>query len=369
VSNISRPDSRTRYILEFQPSPIRPVTNMARGIPPPAPTVLHSQPASSDGPCFINCDVTDKIVDGAVQEALGSKHWPTAYSIRTLYDDHRTKTKFVSLMDALSRGCLTEKDNITFRTMVKYKKKEARRLARGISRDSLSASWTSLRGRSTAGRPRISKLSKHRIKQEKLHRALRDQVNYLQWWCKQGCTVREAPSRPLEQNILDEDSISDEKCNDADIAQNGPSKNYASLGRLSHVGFANISRAFDQMPGQHWKSSRIHTSIHYTISRDNTQGESARRAALLAEFGKSLSRESKLCGLPRTLGQEDVLAGRLTVADNKIRQGDGAKDQNPEKSSDVSISGVSSREGKASLPPEVVTAFAALCTIGTNGMS
>jgi hypothetical protein len=37
---------------------------------------------------------------------------------------------------------------------------------------------------------------------------------------------------------------------------------------------------------QPWKSSKTQTSIHYTISRDNTGGESARQAKLLNGFGR-----------------------------------------------------------------------------------
>ena len=69
---------------------------------------------------------------------------------------------------------------------------------------------------------------------------------------------------------------------------NDSTQNNAFLGTLSRgpVNFGNMSRAFDQIGSQPWKSSRKQASISRTISRDNTCGESARQANLLAEFAR-----------------------------------------------------------------------------------
>jgi hypothetical protein len=93
-----------------------------------------------------------------------------------------------------------------------------------------------------------------------------------------------------------------EYSNNSDIGQNDSAQKNAFLGALSRgpVGFGQMSRAFKQMGSQPWKSSKTQTSIHYTISRDNTGGESARRAELFAEFG----RRRGFCDLITNLAEE-----------------------------------------------------------------
>jgi hypothetical protein len=45
-----------------------------------------------------------------------------------------------------------------------------------------------------------------------------------------------------------------------------------------------VAQTFKKMAGKAWKSSATFANISYTISRDNTSGESARQAKLFAEF-------------------------------------------------------------------------------------
>jgi hypothetical protein len=98
------------------------------------------------------------------------------------------------------------------------------------------------------------------------------------------------------------------------------------LARRSPVDLGETSRAFAPLTRQPWQSSRTQTSISSTISKDNTCGEDARRAELLAEFG----RRRKSCVAPISLAQEDVIAGDSIdplFADGYDTQEDTTKDE------------------------------------------
>jgi hypothetical protein len=101
---------------------------MARPAPPPVPVLVPSQPAlGPDGLPIINFDLTDKVVEAAVQEALDFQRWPTAYALRTLYDDHRTNPRIVRLIEAIYNSRATEENKIEFRSIMKHKKKEGKK--------------------------------------------------------------------------------------------------------------------------------------------------------------------------------------------------------------------------------------------------
>jgi hypothetical protein len=122
------PQHMGQGVFALQQSPIPLVTNMARPVPPPAPIVVPSQPAlGPDGLPIINFDLTDKVVEAAVQEAVDFGRWPTAYALRTLYDDHRTNPRIVRLIEAIYNNRATEENKIEFRSIMKHKKKEGKK--------------------------------------------------------------------------------------------------------------------------------------------------------------------------------------------------------------------------------------------------
>jgi hypothetical protein len=82
----------------------------------------------------------------------------------------------------------------------------------------------------------------------------------------------------------------------------GTDSGASTLGSDGSLDFGQMSRAFKQMRSQQWKSSRKQASISSTISRDNTCGESARRAELFAEFGRRRGFCDRITNLAETTG-------------------------------------------------------------------
>lgn len=79
-----------------------------------------------DGLPLINLAQTDRVVELAVQNAVDRKRWPTAYALRTLYDDNRGDISFVRLLEAVYYKYATEKDLDEFERLLKPKKQEGK---------------------------------------------------------------------------------------------------------------------------------------------------------------------------------------------------------------------------------------------------
>lgn len=75
----------------------------------------------------INLEKTDKVVEDAVQEAVDRQRWPTAYALRTLYDDHRSNARIVRLIEAVYEQRADEEQMKEFRTLMRYKKREGKK--------------------------------------------------------------------------------------------------------------------------------------------------------------------------------------------------------------------------------------------------
>ncbi|KAI0997182.1 hypothetical protein K3495_g11004 [Podosphaera aphanis] len=80
-----------------------------------------------DGLPLINLAQTDRVVELAVQDAVDRKRWPTAYALRTLYDDNRGDISFIRLLEAVYYRYATEKDLDEFERLLKPKKHEGRK--------------------------------------------------------------------------------------------------------------------------------------------------------------------------------------------------------------------------------------------------
>jgi hypothetical protein len=108
------------FALQQSPLPL--------GAPRPVPS--YNPPPSQFGPngeYRVDLDMTDRVVEMAVQEALDNRRWPTAYALRTLYDDHRLNPRMVRLIDTIYHGRADENQLKEFQGVMKHKKKEGKK--------------------------------------------------------------------------------------------------------------------------------------------------------------------------------------------------------------------------------------------------
>lgn len=71
----------------------------------------------------INVDRTDSVIEHAVQAALEDGRWPTAYALRTLYDDQRDDPPSVRVIEAVYGGFANPEQRETFLAQVTQRKK------------------------------------------------------------------------------------------------------------------------------------------------------------------------------------------------------------------------------------------------------
>jgi hypothetical protein len=75
----------------------------------------------------LNVEFTDKVVEAAVQEAVDQKRWPTAYALRTLYDEQRKNMRMVRLIDAIYTESADANEMQEFKMVMRHKKKEGKK--------------------------------------------------------------------------------------------------------------------------------------------------------------------------------------------------------------------------------------------------
>jgi hypothetical protein len=125
MQTLSRPSSQGvpygQSVFALQ----RPVPlSMPRPVPQP---VIPPPMVNANGEFDINLDITDKVVENAVGRAVDERRWPTAYALRTLYDDHRLNPRMVRLIDAIYNGRADLDQRKEFANVLKHKKKEGRK--------------------------------------------------------------------------------------------------------------------------------------------------------------------------------------------------------------------------------------------------
>ena len=132
--SVPPPQHNGQGVFQLQPSPISITNNIPRPTPPtpqPAPPVqLPGTPGptlGADGLPLINLDKTDRVVEEAVQEAVDLQRWPTAYALRTLYDDHRSNPRIVRLIEAVYYGRASEANYVEFKSIMRHKKREGKK--------------------------------------------------------------------------------------------------------------------------------------------------------------------------------------------------------------------------------------------------
>jgi hypothetical protein len=128
------PQNNGQGVFQLQQSPIPVAANIPRPTPPTPQTAPQAQMAGTPGPTLgadglplTNLDKTDRVVEEAVQEAVDRQRWPTAYALRTLYDDHRTNPRIVRLIEAIYNGRASEAQYGEFKSIMRQKKKEGKK--------------------------------------------------------------------------------------------------------------------------------------------------------------------------------------------------------------------------------------------------
>jgi hypothetical protein len=103
-------------------------SNTSRSSIPRQSLPPHPSPSMSGSPTKQERDLRamDRIVQSAVEDALTLGKYPTAYAIRTLYNDHRSNPRITSLIDTIYRQRADQAQLEEFRTLMHYKKKEGR---------------------------------------------------------------------------------------------------------------------------------------------------------------------------------------------------------------------------------------------------
>jgi hypothetical protein len=128
------PQNNGQGVFQIQQSPIPIVTHTLRPAPPtpqaPPQAPMTGTPGptlGADGLPLINLDKTDRVVEEAVQEAVDHQRWPTAYALRTLYDDHRSNPRIVRLIEAIYNGRASEANYVEFKSIMRHKKREGKK--------------------------------------------------------------------------------------------------------------------------------------------------------------------------------------------------------------------------------------------------
>ncbi|TAQ83815.1 hypothetical protein B7494_g7865 [Chlorociboria aeruginascens] len=89
-------------------------------------TPRSERPLDADGEMEVDMEQTDKVVEAAVQEALDNRRWPTAYALRTWYDENRDNIRAVRLIEAIYDQRATSAQQKEFIAAIKTKKREGK---------------------------------------------------------------------------------------------------------------------------------------------------------------------------------------------------------------------------------------------------
>ena len=108
------------FALQHSPLPLSATRHSMSFAPPPSQF-------GPNGEYRVDLEMTDRVVESAVQEALDNRRWPTAYALRTLYDDHRLNPRMVRLIDTIYNGRADDNQLQEFKNVMKHKKKEGKK--------------------------------------------------------------------------------------------------------------------------------------------------------------------------------------------------------------------------------------------------
>jgi hypothetical protein len=126
--SVPPPQSSGQGVFALQRSPIPNVTHAPRPAPTPTQTAQPQPPiVPHNGFREVNFELCDKVVEVAVQEALDRYRYPTAYALRTLYDDHRANVRIVRLIESIYTESATDEQKTEFNSIMKHKKREGKK--------------------------------------------------------------------------------------------------------------------------------------------------------------------------------------------------------------------------------------------------
>lgn len=111
-------------LQQASPAPI--VTPVARSSLP-ASSRITTPVVHHNGPRPVDFELCDKVVAHAVEEALERYRYPTAYALRTLYDDHRANIRIVRLIESIYTESATDEQKTEFNSIMKHKKREGKK--------------------------------------------------------------------------------------------------------------------------------------------------------------------------------------------------------------------------------------------------
>lgn len=72
-------------------------------------------------------ELCDQVVTRAVQEALDRYRYPTAYALRTLYDDHKNNLRIVRLIESIYNETATHDQRVEFNSLMRHKKRQGKK--------------------------------------------------------------------------------------------------------------------------------------------------------------------------------------------------------------------------------------------------
>ncbi|KAK0099515.1 hypothetical protein ONS96_008353 [Cadophora gregata f. sp. sojae] len=124
------PQSAGQSVFALQQSPMDALMSerpQSRYLRYPSDSATPEPALGPDGLPIINMDFTDRVVEYAVNEALDRHKWPTAYALRTVYDDGRTDPRMVRIFDAVYNGWSTLDQMDEFQDKIRRKKREGKR--------------------------------------------------------------------------------------------------------------------------------------------------------------------------------------------------------------------------------------------------
>ena len=116
-----------QYVFALQPNIPPPIQRPVAPIP--QQQFIHQPPRFiiPSGDVYMDRTFTDKIVEAAVQEAIDDRRWPTAYALRTLYDEFRMNDRMVRLIDAIYSENADENQIKEFQNVMRHRKKEGKK--------------------------------------------------------------------------------------------------------------------------------------------------------------------------------------------------------------------------------------------------
>ena len=80
----------------------------------------------------INKEETDDVVNAAVQEALSHYRYPTAYALKTLWEDHSDDADFLAMVNDVFYQTASAETTVKFSRLLRQKKKEGKKDNKGL---------------------------------------------------------------------------------------------------------------------------------------------------------------------------------------------------------------------------------------------